>query len=461
MTSRLFYLLLAVVWMHIGAQEVPKPLPSVDDQLVRRFGLALEAVFGVGIRLQAFLQDDKNDNFLVSPISATVVIGQLILGAEGEFRRQLVDLLALPNSHLYENDRIETYSNKTNVSCVLPYSTLHVQLSGLLKALESNPASTKQFILKQKSAAFVDSSVVVKETFQKYLRIFYDARVRIVDFKNNPVKTMRVINSWVSKNTNGLIKTVLAGPPAPTTASIFTNAVYFKAMWETPFSDVLNRRGHFNVSATKQVSVTYMINLMEQIFYAETADYRMIALPYTNEELSMYIMLPKPNHQYKYDMKNFVQTLKSREILETIAKGRRHDVMVKLPKMTLSNTFSILDQLKKYRVFKKHRIVVNSTNAVDKLEDKVDAFANFTTGEQGDILLTNAAKENLRVDDIVQQVVIAVNEVGTEAAAVSVSTIDYMGGSKNFRIERPFVFFIRHEATSATLFWGTVSNPAP
>ena len=92
----------------------------------------------------------------------------------------------------------------------------------------------------------------------------------------------------------------------------------------------------------------------------------------------------------------------------------------------------------------------------------MDAFANFTTDEinQTNIYLRHAAiGQPLRINDIVQQVVITINEKGTEAAAVSAATIDYMGGAKNFIIDRPFVFFIRHEATGASLFWGTVVNP--
>ncbi|RZB40566.1 Serpin domain containing protein [Asbolus verrucosus] len=430
--SHLAACLLSLLLVRGFAHDV-RPLPAANDELVGHFRLALDAVFGIGIRLQAFLQE-KEKNFLVSPISAAVIIGELILGAEGDFRKELVELLSLPNSHLYENDKIHHYHKDKNRTYDLPYSTLHIQLSNLLKALENS--DRKNFVLKETSALFVNNRVSLKDEY---------------------------INNWASKNTNGLINTILAQPPRADTASIFANAIYFLAEWEVPFSNILNRRGPFEVNPTKQVEVTYMVGLLEQILYAETDSYRIIALPYKNEELGMYIILPKPDNANKYDLKTFVQVLKYSDVLGSVSKARRRDVVVKIPKMSVSSSFSILEQLKKYRVYRRQNIQPNSTagNALDKLEEKVDAFSNFTTDDQRDIFLTNAAvQRGLRIDDIVQQVVVTVNEKGTEAAAVSASTIDYMGGSKNFVVDRPFVFFIRHEATSATLFWGAISNPA-
>lgn len=42
---------------------------------------ALKAISSIGVRLQALLEDgNSNSNFLVSPLSITTVIGQLMLG---------------------------------------------------------------------------------------------------------------------------------------------------------------------------------------------------------------------------------------------------------------------------------------------------------------------------------------------------------------------------------------------
>ncbi|XP_044269042.1 leukocyte elastase inhibitor-like [Tribolium madens] len=445
---------------YVSGQEPgpPPPLPAANEALVEQYKLALEAVFGVGIRLQAFLEGEERENFLVSPISATVILGQLILGAEGEFRKQLVELLALPKGHLYENENY--YEKKKNVTFQLPYSTLHLQLASLVKKLEAANDTKKHFTLKQKSALFIDHSVKLNKTFKMNLQNFYNTKIKMFDFQNKQTEALSWINTWVSNNTRGLITSILPEPPSPTTLSIFANYIYFKADWELPFSHELNRDGLFSVTTTETIPVTYMLNFLEQIPYFESPEFRLISIPYVDQELGMYLILPNNDNPHKYDIKTFAQNLKSRQILDSLNQTRRKDVVVKIPKMSLRYSFSLLNQLKKYRAFKKTNIKINSTNVVDKLDDRVDAFNNFTKVDEKDVFLTGAALgAGLRVDDMIQQVAITVNEKGTEAAAVTAATIDYMGGSKNFVVDRPFIFFIRHEASGATLFWGTVSKP--
>lgn len=78
-----------------------------------------------------------------------------------------------------------------------------------------------------------------------------------------------------------------------------------------------------------------------------------------------------------------------------------------------------------------------------------------------DVTLARAAENaKLQVADVVQQLTFSVNEKGTEAAAVTAGLVDYMGGSKGFAVDRPFVFFIWHETTKVLLFWGAVSDPS-
>lgn len=64
-----------------------------------------------------------------------------------------------------------------------------------------------------------------------------------------------------------------------------------------------------------------------------------------------------------------------------------------------------------------------------------------------------------RIDDIIHQSWLEVTETGTEAAAATVSAVDYSGDSVAFLANRPFLFFIRHEVTLAPIFWGVIADP--
>lgn len=89
-----------------------------------------------------------------------------------------------------------------------------------------------------------------------------------------------------------------------------------------------------------------------------------------------------------------------------------------------------------------------------KLDDR------FGGTVENDFDMSGASSDpRFRIDDIIHQMSLEINEVGTEAAAVTVATVDYIGTRQRFNADRPFIFLIRHEPTSASLFWGLIANP--
>lgn len=431
---------------------------SYQASLLRnKYGEAIDAIFGIGIRSTALLADPSSTgNVIVSPVSITVLIGQLMLGAEGVFRDQLYNLLTLtknPNSTRHA----------LNVSH-FPYARIHQQLSGLLKALSNAGNVQRNFTLRGSNALFYDQKIVLDRNFANNLKLAYDTYLQQLDFDHDPQKALDVMNKWAETQTNGLIKTLLPSLPSQPHAAIFANALYFLGEWETPFSQELNRDGPFFVKKDQTVNVTYMIGFLEEVKYAETPQYKMLCLPYRNRELSMYILLPNEDNAFMHDIRVFQQTLQETEILSNIRKAKFHQVTVKLPKMSLSSKISILKPLQKYVAYKAHtnkQIMANDTlTATNQLANLVQDYIKFNTTQINDVHLTAAAvNAELQVSDIVQQLTLSVNEKGTEAAAITAGIIDYIGGSKNFLVERPFVFFIQHEETSVVLFWGAITNP--
>ncbi|KAJ8920139.1 hypothetical protein NQ315_011798 [Exocentrus adspersus] len=430
---------------------------------MREYGLALEAVFGIGIRLQALLDSSTPSNFVVSPVSATVIVTQLLLGAEGEFRRQLYDLLSLPGHAPYDN-LVYYNRNKRNETCVVPYALMHLHVSSMLRKLQKRKTG-ELYTLNLANALFYNKDIQLRNCFRRSMAQFYDSQINPLDFSQD---TSSTINSWASANTNGLIKTIVQGPPPPTTSSIFLNSIYFKAQWETPFSDQLNTIDAFYTQENTTVDTTYMLGLIENILYADTKDYRMICLPYKNRELGMYILLPKTDNPYKFNSKEFIKQLDPSEVLQVIATAPLRDVVVKIPKLSLSNNLKLLEPLQKYAQFKKQASRTQNVKAtqdivhiVNCIEHNVENFKNFTPDGTPEIYLSGAADNaNMLVSDIIQQIVFSINEEGTEAAAVTAGITDYMGGSKTMVLNRPFTFFIRHEPTFATLFWGSIVDPS-
>lgn len=64
------------------------------------------------------------------------------------------------------------------------------------------------------------------------------------------------------------------------------------------------------------------------------------------------------------------------------------------------------------------------------------------------------------ISDILHQVEIDVNEIGTVASAATVVTIT-RGGQTTFNVNKPFIFFIHHVKSDTVVFWSTVYKPMP
>ena len=63
-----------------------------------------------------------------------------------------------------------------------------------------------------------------------------------------------------------------------------------------------------------------------------------------------------------------------------------------------------------------------------------------------------------KIDKIIQKTKIIVDEKGTEAAAISMSSIT-TGVPKFFKVNHPFLYLIRNKKTNTILFEDFVKNP--
>lgn len=65
----------------------------------------------------------------------------------------------------------------------------------------------------------------------------------------------------------------------------------------------------------------------------------------------------------------------------------------------------------------------------------------------------------LFADELIHQIDLTVNEVGTEGGAATITTLRRSGPDVFFRAETPFLFMIRHEDTKLPIFYGAVFEP--
>lgn len=355
--------------------------PSMSTRFGVKYDEALEAIFSVAVRLEALLSDlgaKNSKNFMVSPLSMAVAVGELMLGARGKLQEQLYELLVIDSANINRSESVR----HVNYGNHIPYHALHEQLGDLMQNLQKRGIVGKSYSLKTASVLFKQYNLQLNEEYRNNVKKYYGTEVKDVDFAANPIVTERIVNQWASDNTNGLIKSILPGPVSPQTVVILANAVYFRGDWEIPFSSEINRIGAFQTSNTTSVNVTYMMGEFENYKYVDskTMDCKMVVIPYQNNELSMYIILPNDK---EYEINKFASDLRTKDLLELIHQARQRKVFLMLPKMSLSNTINVLGPLKRYHTYKNTldtRVNANNVSGdqYDRLDEKINHFKNVS-----------------------------------------------------------------------------------
>lgn len=291
---------------------------------------------------------------------------------------------------------------------------------------------------------------------------------------------MDTINQWAAKHTLGTIKEVFNRPLPRTTAAILTNAIYFKGDWETPFNPQYTMPGKFRSSDSRTVNVQFMRGQFD-LMYVENnrCGCRMISIPYKHAEAAMYVILPDVGDLY--NIHAFAARLSLDDVRQLVSSTKLASVTLVMPKMRLAQTFSIrtgLSLLQQQSASEMQKKVLGSVPEQNKKQESESVLcggsncslryqtlcksrAQPENPEQlyGEDVSGVSHKHDFEIGDIIQQVFLEVSEVGTEAAAVGTTLVDYFGDFKNFIVDRPFVFFIKHEITGSPLFWGTIVDP--
>ena len=259
----------------------------------------------------------------------------------------------------------------------------------------------------------------------------YGAGLRTLDFINAPEKSRLIINKWVSDQTEGRIEDLITqGMIDIFTRLVLTNAIYFNAAWQYPFSEDANRDGLFYLLDGKEVTVP-MMNQTESLGYAEDADYQAVELPYDGGELSMVIFLPRDGH-----FETFEGALDAEQVNAIINTLEQRQVALTMPKFEFESAFKLKPVL----------VAMGIPVAFSESAD----FSGMTGGR------------DLYISEVVHKAFVSVDEAGTEAAAataVIMKVTALPSAPVEVTVDRPFIFIIRDIETGTILFLGRIVDP--
>ncbi|MBN2532787.1 MAG: hypothetical protein JXB88_07850 [Spirochaetales bacterium] len=335
------------------------------------------------------------------------------------------------------NGNTETEMART-MHFTLPENNLHNAFNALELALTAEPENPdptrgEELKLHIANSTWGQKDYYFMPDFLDILALYYGAGMNLVDFISDPEQCRLLINDWVSLKTEDRINDLL--PPGSIdalTRLVLTNAIYFKANWLDPFDEDNTRDDGFYLLNGSSVTIPIMHQALITRYTGVPGEYQAVKLDYQGTKRnSMIVILPE---QGRFES---VENSLTRDAFNGIVQAMsRYNVTLAMPKFGYEWESSLKTILKALGM--------------------VDAF----TDNQADFSGINGQR-NLVITDVFHKAFVAVDEIGTEAAAATAIVVGEVSipPSATMTINRPFIFAIYNDDTGAVLFLGRFVQP--
>jgi serpin B len=349
-------------------------------------------------------------NLFFSPFSIRVALAMCAVGAKGETRRVLTELIGAPEK-VDEQNR---------------------QYARLLESVYGE--GKRPFQLVTANALWGQQGFHFNRAFQEAIADFYDGALHEVNFLALPDEAVRTINTWVSDRTGGKVQDLIRRDLIDRdTRLVLTNAIYFKGKWDGEFEKARTRDEDWHGPAG--VRKVPMMHQRRGYLYCEADGFQALDLPYQGEQLSMLVVLPRK----KDGLAALESPWAAGDAFRQVTDGLDYEgtVLLSMPRFKMETGLELKPQL-------------CALGAEPAFSDD----ANFS----------GIGEERLKISEVVHKAFVEVDEEGTEAAAATGVITARCAGMlptqpKVFNADHPFLFFIWDRNTNAVLFSGRVLDP--
>ena len=369
---------------------------------------AAEMDFGVELLKKCY---DKNTNLLISPVSISTALAMTANGADGETRKEMEKVLGGDLTLNQLNEYISYYAS-------------HLPQEQKEKAYIANSIWFKDI-----------ANFKVLDSFLETNKKFYNSEIYKTDFSPNTVKD---INSWVNKNTRGMIPTLVKNEDMnDALRMMLINTLYFEAEWQRKYDD--SHSSHFT-DINGNVHDIDMLSSEEYLYY-DLGNADAFKKPYKGN-YSFVGILPHED----VDFNEYIEDLDSEKLLEGIKVSEdpsKFELHVSIPKFKYNYSKTLKDVLSE----------MGMPSAFD--EDAAD-FSKINDQ-------TVPFAEQLFISNVIHKTRIELTEKGTKAAAVTAVMMEAtcaMPDEKKkiyITLNRPFVYMIVDE-NNVPAFIGAVTS---
>ena len=339
-------------------------------------------------------------NVFISPLSASMALGMTANGANGATYDQMRTALRL--------------SGATREDVGGGYKSLIALLRGL------DPRT--DFIIA--NSIWYEQTFPFNASFLDESKLYFDAQVQSLDFTSPSAVT--TINSWVSKQTNNRIPTILE--QIRDDARMFlVNAIYFKGIWQKQFDRAKTVDSPFYAADGTTATVPMMAR-EEGVQFTATAEYSAVDLPYGNSAFTMTVVLPNG------DIDAFAESFDQAKWNLLVNSLDDSNLQVYLPRFRMEWNRELNDDL-----------------------EQLGMHLAFVPG-QADFTRMSQRGRDLFITSVLQKTFVDVDEKGTEAAAATIVSMGVTSVPAAFRADHPFLVVIRERFSGTILFIGKVAK---
>ncbi|XP_036383063.1 alpha-1-antitrypsin-like protein CM55-SI [Megalops cyprinoides] len=348
--------------------------------------------------------NSQSKNVFFSPLSVSVALAALSLGARGQTNQQLFEGLGFNGTDLTEEEVNEAFQHifqdlnkKTGVDLSLG------------------------------SALFADDNFKPRTEFLESMKRYYQAEGFSTDFlKAEEAKEQ--INKYVEEKTKGKIAK-LVDELDPETVMFLVSYIYFKGKWEVPFEPDQTKAGTFHVDDKTNVTVQMMTEKDHfHVYHDEEISTYVLQLHY-NESISMLLVLPEKG------MKGLEEVICREHVAKWLRWMKKRECKVFLPKFSISASLQLKD-------------ILTEMGFTDMFSNSAD-FSGITEDHK------------VKVSKFVHQATLDVDEVGataTGATGVGI-TLYSLRPFITLKFNRPFMVIICDQKTKSILFLGKIVDP--
>lgn len=345
------------------------------------------------------------DNIFISPYSLSSVMAMVYEGARGDTAEEIQSVF-----HFCQEKDLRRSS---------------------FGSMDKKLVSTSEYTLDTANAIWVEASHQLLSSYIDDIKAYYAGKVENINFRKNPEKARKTINTWVKNNTQSMIKELFPkGTIDNSTELVLANTIYFKGSWVKGFDKRKTKVKEFHVSDTEVIQ-TPLMNLAGANFnYVEDDNVQVLELTFQGDKLSMLLLLPKRDLSSLEDVLSLENLQKWKDQLFS------QKVDVTIPKIDMNSKYFMKDTL-----------------------SAMGMPTAFSTQADFSLMLDS---ENIAIQEVIHQAALELNEEGAKASAASgvgMVTMAMPQPPAIFKADHPFIFLIREKTTDNILFLGRIINP--